>query len=129
MIAKNCTLIDLNKALGEVNKLYDGNVRFKDIRTEGRRIRFTLTVYSARGKGGRIGFSGKHVAAACWHVHGHFFDALLSINPKAIVETSKSVIYRDLFYGTDTIYGNWLDTNIGSLAFPLYYSEACECEE
>ncbi len=129
MIAKYCTCEDLQKALEVTNASFSGNIRFKDISQEGRRVRFTLTVVSSKGPGGRLGFPNsdgkqRHIAAACWHVHGTFFDALLDIAPGAVINTANAIVFK--LPDGQTI-GNWQDSNIGSQYRPLYYSEACEC--
>lgn len=120
MVAKNCTIENLNHALDKVNERFNGNITWKR-RPEkiGNRFRFTLTVKNTREPGSRIGFSGKRVAAACWHVHGHFFDALIELAPNAEIQSNVNVINR---FG-----GNWQDRNIGSVLRPLYFSEACDC--
>lgn len=116
MLAKNVSMQDLQNALDKVNQKYDGNIRFKDIRQQGRNIRFTLTVNNSRGKGGRLNADrGRHIAAACWHVHGEFFDALPC---EAVVIANGAKIRPG-----DT----WKDRNMGSLWYPAYYSELCEC--
>lgn len=72
--------------------------------------------------GARISSSGRRIAAACWHVHGDFFDALLKIQPNAVIVTRGgpgAVI--------DKNGGNWQDCNIGSRMSPMMFSEACEC--
>jgi hypothetical protein len=124
MIAKNVTESDLQSALDQVNKKYADNIKFKRLDYQGRNIRFTLTVNSSKNPGGRLGFPDndgkqKHLAAACWHAHGDFFDALFSINPSAVIVANGSIITSNG--------GNWQDRNIGSQYRPLYYSEACEC--
>lgn len=125
MLAKKCTESQLHEALEAINKQYADNIRFKRLDQQGRNFRFTLTVASSKAPGGRLGFpdynTGKqrHIAAACWHVHGEFFEALFSINPEAEIVTASGKI--------DRTGGNWQDRNIGSLYRPLYYSEACQC--
>lgn len=124
MLAKNCTVGNLEDALMEVNKKFDGNIRFKKLDNTNRGIRFTLTVNSSKGKGGRLSvpyFDGKQkrVAAACWHVHGEFFDALFEIAPDAVIVAGEKKITQ---YG-----GNWQDILMGSQMNPAYYSELCEC--
>lgn len=122
MLVSNCTADDLHAVLDVLNKeMYEGNIRFKDIRPQGRQVRFTLTVNSSKGPGGRIGFGGRRVAAACWHVHGNFFDALFKVCPDAKVRAGQKVITKDQ--------GNWEDWNIGSMMEPMMYSEACDCDE
>jgi hypothetical protein len=124
MLAKNCTLQDMNKALAKINLKFGGNVEFKKIETQGRAIRFTLTVLKSSGPGGRLSAEGRRIAAACWHIHGEFFDALLDINPQAVIVSRQARIFA-----TDSgHYGNWQDVNIGSNYRPFYYSDACACK-
>lgn len=119
MIAKHCTIDDLQQALRDINLNYGDNIRFKTLEGRGRNVIFTLTVNDTKGPGGRIGHSGRHIKAACWHVHGDFFDALFKLVPSAEVVSLGRRINKEE--------GNWKDWNIGSIAFPLMYSEACDC--
>jgi len=130
MIIKNVLQEDLKQALAKVNKDFDDNICWN--RFEGIRNGFivTLAVRNSHGKGARLGFQisertgqRRHLINACWHVHGHFFDALLEINPKADITTCISHIYKH----EDRVIGNWEDKQIGSMMDPLYASEACEC--
>lgn len=115
---------DLIKALEVVNKRYEGNIMFN--RLDGNI--FTLKVKDSKGPGHRVhyryswnGYEGERRSrSACWHVHGHFFDALFEINPDAVVWSCGNKITAEE--------GNWIDKNIGSQMFPLMYSESCECE-
>lgn len=122
MIAKNCSIEDLERALKEVNKKYENNITFNRYPEKyGNGIRFTLRVKDSKKAGHRIGHTGRRLINACWHVHGDFFDALFKINPEAIIIVgSNRKITKN--------YGNWQDWNIGSVLYPLMYSEACECE-
>lgn len=125
MLAKNVTYDEMKKALKMTNKKYDNNIIWNNFRKEGNQIRFTLRVEDSSKKGSRLGFpdpeTGKqrHLINACWHAHGDFFDNLLKINPDAVIKANNRTI--------DKNGGNWEDWNIGSLMYPLYYSEACEC--
>jgi len=121
MIAKKATMQEMEQGLKALNEKYDGNIRFKRIEQQGNNIRFTLTVCDSSKKGARRGFTGKRLAAACWHAHGDYFEALLSINNNIEIRAGTKVI--------DKFGGNWQDWNIGSLMQPLYYSEACDCEK
>ena len=131
MIAKNCTKGDLQAALVAVNSdhRYTGNIRFKTMETKGRRISFTLTVVSSTigtGKakvtapGVSVSPNGKRIAAACWHVHGDFFDALFRVCPGAEVSSLGKVITKDG--------GNWQDWNKGSMMNPKMASSCCLCK-
>jgi hypothetical protein len=133
MIAKNCSAEDLQAALDKINReRYEGNIKF--LRLDGlnqnsTRWRFTLTVHSSKGAGSRLtvrhpwaGYKQHRLAAACWHVHGYFFEALFGINPGAEISTGrvKSITKQE---------GNWQDYNIGSMAAPMYFSDACCCDK
>lgn len=137
MVVKNVSMEDMNKALEETNKLYDNNVIFKSIEWKGKNIKFTLTVKTSKGKGSKLSISGlmgfgnpkKRVCAACWHVHGHFFDSLLTHNSKGIIDISMSnkKIYAIADFDSVSIHGNWEDYNVGNPYHPVYASETCEC--
>jgi hypothetical protein len=132
MKATYCTKGELEQALEEVNKKYEGNIEWNRHPDTGG---FTLRVKDSHGKGGRLGFVNltyirehgydwawnhrRHIINACWHVHGDFFDCLFAINPDAVIHSNGNKITQD--------YGNWIDRNIGSMMYPMYYSEACEC--
>ncbi len=109
----------LQQALQVVNKQFDGNIKFKRFDRSGKWINFTLTVKDSKAKGGRRSHIGRRIAAACWHVHGYYFDHLLDINPETVIKTAIGKI--------DQTGGNWQDKQTGSLALPMYYSEACDC--
>ena len=126
MIFKNVTESEMHQAIDKINKKYDNNIRFKSgpARKSKNQITATLTVNSTQdgALGYRRSHTGRKIAAACWHVHGDFFDALIDINPAAVIITGmnrKQVINK---YG-----GNWQDVNIGSMMQPMSYSEACDC--
>lgn len=127
MIAKNVTMGHMIMALERTNARYGGNIKFKVLEEKGRRIHFTLTVDrtsegTGKAKVGLPGVSikrGRRIAAACWHVHGDFFDALFKMVPDAEIVSLGKTITRD--------HGNWKDWNVGSLYEPLMASQACEC--
>lgn len=111
----------LQRALDAVNARYQNNIKFKrlDVLSPSR-ARFTLTIKTSRGAGGRRGPTGRRVAAACWHAHGHMFEAIFAINEAGRVYSSGAGwITKEA--------GNWQDRNIGSLVAPLAYSNACDC--
>lgn len=140
MIVRKTSEKELVKALDRINSSkYDGNLEFKRMeymsgsRGGGETWRVTIKPKEARGPGGRLGQMGlmgygtpRHVAAACWHAHGDFFDAVLTINPYAkIVVMGKKVSVANRGF----VQGNWEDRNIGSMMAPVYYSQACHCGE
>src|SRR5689334_2909273 len=133
MIAKNCTIADLYKALELTNEKFNGNVTFnREPEFIGKNIRFTLRVISSKDAGHRRGFSfgerpAKRLTSACWHVHGKFFDALiLNVNSNAVIVSRSDKMQKNEYH--NYVDGNWEDTNIGSIYNPLYFSEACDCE-
>ena len=129
MKVKNATISTMHDALKLVNKQYDNNIIFKRIEPTGRQITFTLTVISSSKSGHRLGLqtnkdgTRRKLSAACWHVHGDFFEALLKLNSNAVIRSSGP----DGPIVIDINGGNWVDRNIGSQMEPMYYSEACDC--
>ncbi len=142
MQIKNVNLDQLTLALAAVNTRFQGNIRWNlggrwgsEYRTDpepqplnrkGTRwnVRIRITDYDRPGY--RRTTSDKRHPSACWHVHGHFFDALLYIEPRAVIrsgynpETGRPIVI-------DRNGGNWTDRNIGSEFRPLYFSQACDC--
>jgi hypothetical protein len=112
----NATTQELYRALSMVNEKYDNNIIFKNIQPKGHKIQFTLSVKDSKNAGGRRNARGKRVAAACWHVHGDFFDNLFKINPEIIIKTGLKKITKES--------GNWEDWKLGEY---FMYSQACEC--
>ena len=140
MIARNCSKEDLQLALASVNTRFADNVTFKRLDPNGRGWTFTLTIKATRGKGSvpltgvrkstSIFHSDRLVSAACWHVHGYFFDALFTIAPDARIFSS---FYRR---STSQSFHEWImrdtpwkDGQIGSNAYPIMFSEACTCND
>ena len=127
MIATNATREDLQHALDAVNKKYGGNIKFRNFDSVSKnRVRFTLTVKNSGGKGARRSAKGQKTSAACWHVHGDFFDELIKANDAArVLVGARMVDGRAARIDKDG--GNGQDWNIGSQAYPLMHSEACDC--
>lgn len=111
-------------ALKATSKRFDGNVVYNRMDRQGKNFYVTLKVANSRGKGARRGYSrdgkeGRAMIQACWHVYGVFFDELFKANPGIIVFAMGKKI--------TTIYGNWQDTDVGSIAHPIKYSQMCKC--
>lgn len=135
---KNVSNQDMSKALNIINKKYDGNIEFNRFEQKGNIIFATLKVKNANTKHGTV--KGRKLnqsfmmykkgirsnGSACWHVHGDFFETLLKVQPKAIIQTAFSNVYKD---NNGVIVGNWQDKNIGSIMHPVNYSECCECND
>ena len=110
------TIKQLNTALDYVNTLYDDNIVFKsEPILKGNRIHFTLTVKDSSAAGSRIGNSGRRVKAACWHVHGHFFEFLFDDGVELII-----VLGKYMKSNAD----NWKDWEV-SYAYNM--SQLCNC--
>lgn len=124
MKAKHADSTQMNQALSKVNERYQGNIAFERFEPNGRSVVFTLRVKSSREPGARRSFQGRRMAKACWHAHGHFFEALLAINPEVVI-ISKGGPGSTV----DKYSGNWSDCNIGSQCQPLMFSQACDCGE
>jgi hypothetical protein len=122
----NAKLEQLREALNFVNKSFDDNIKFKTLEQKTSKIiSFTLTVKDSKKPGGRLRYqltskgNRKHIAAACWHVHGYFLEYLF-LNYSGIYVWS---LGKKLTSNND----NWEDKNIGSYFQPLMFSEACDC--
>ena len=120
MIARNVTRKELEKALIEVHFLFGNNVTWNRApESLGKGFRFTLRVKDSKKLGAGRTLRGIRSTSACWHVHGHFFEALFEINPQAVIIARSKRITKDA--------GNWEDYNVGSMMFPAMASGCCEC--
>ena len=152
MEIRNVNREDLDNALAIVNQRYNGNIRFKNIGLLHKHTKIgskqvwnvTLTVNSTHIKivdsvkprrvhietlqGVKVSrgpfHNGRRIAAACWHVHGHFFDAL----PADCIIISGTRTY-DGKPNTSRPGDAWNDFPIGSAYYPCDASQACECIE
>lgn len=121
MKAFHATEDQLHIALTKVNKLYENNIRLYEPRWAGSYLNFRLKVIQSGEIGsGMSPHSRQFRGAACWHVHGHFFDELFEVNPDCWVRANGKRIDRQK--------GNWEDYDRGSQVDSLYASEACDCE-
>lgn len=132
MVVSKVTRENLEMALALTNLMFGDNVRFREFRcinAKHTRFRLTLRVMDSHGPGHRLGYHRKKdgdrrcIPSACWHVHGVFFDKILSLEPKARISTG--------LHGRRTITkdgGNWQDAQVGSMFDPAMLSDLCECE-
>ena len=116
---KNTTKQNLEAALQGTNTTFNNNVVFDRFEQKGKNFFVTLKVKDSHKAGARRGFAGKRMVAACWHVYGTFFDEVLKFNDNAVIVA----MGKKITLGR----GNWEDKNIGSIAQPLMYSDACDC--
>ena len=106
---------------------YGGNIVFKrEPEQQGNFLLFTLTVRSSRDKGAKRSNTGRRVAACCWHAHRDVMIALFDANPEALLVTG--LARYEGRSGFEALYPATADVNMGSLAQPMYYADACECE-
>ena len=93
-------------------------------RKVGHRFRFTLRLQGERYQ--RRGYTGRRIAAVCWHGHYAFMAALFERVPSArIVSMAARYDGKDEFAAFADRTG---DRNIGSQVQPLAYRDACDCE-
>jgi len=127
----NASISQLTEALNYVNKSFAGNIRFKDIEQISKKtVRFTLTVINSSDPGHRHGyyakegFQPKRMAAACWHVHGYFFEYLFL---KYVDDIWIEAGGHKMGSNED----NWQDKIIGSFGIErsLTFSGACDCHK
>ena len=137
MIIRNVTIQQLFDALNHANAQYANNLRFKNreiLTQSGLTHRVTLTVKDSSQPGARRSINRyradgepTRIAAACWHAHRDFLDALPQ---SAIVRSSTRMTNPN---GTSTA-NVWspgqphADWNIGSFYEPCMASEACPCD-
>ncbi len=121
MILRNVTESEIAAAAVAVRALFGGGVIVEDLapksktaRAGGRgTFRVKLGVESSSGPGSRRAASGRRVKAACWHVFGHFFDALPGV---AIIDAGRE---RARPAGAP-----WVDSEVGG---GLMFSGLCKC--
>ena len=111
-----------------LDKKFQGNITIKaepeKVQRDGRPVvHVRLGVKSSNGPGGRRSREGRKIAAACWHAYGEFFDALAAADPECEIQVA-GLNDRKWLLAEDH---GWQDSNIGSMYYPLYHSEACEC--
>jgi hypothetical protein len=117
---------ELNQALNLTNKQYKNNVDFVHIRPVSKtRLSFRLRVKKSHGPGGKIGFSGRHTIAACYHLHRDFMINLFNLNP-----TAKIISCQARYDGKDDFnvkYPSIGSKNVGSMMQPVCFADSCEC--
>ena len=118
MIIK-CSRQEILEALGMTQIEYPGLTlnRFDSLNSRDNRYAVTLRMESSRDKGARRSHSGRRMVSACWHVHGTFMDNM----PEGTEIVS---LGRKCHAGVD----DWYDWNAGSIMYPVYISELCDCQ-
>jgi hypothetical protein len=119
------TAEQLQVCLSETNKAYKGNLQFNYVEPHRNHVQFTMRVRNSHGKGARLGHTGRHIVAACWHGHRDLMRAIFEKHPNARLVSAQAV-----YNGKSDFLNKFESTgykNIGSIMQPLYYHNACEC--
>lgn len=116
---RNATYQNVIAAVEATSRRFDNNIEANRFEQIGRNFFVTLKVKNSHGNGARRGYTGRAMIAACWHVYGIFFDELIKDNPAIVIVAMGKKIGAG--------YGNWYDSDVGSIARPRKYSEMCEC--
>lgn len=130
----------LDAALAEVNRKYNGNIVFewRDLvdhtRRDGREEwRVKLKTLDSRAYGSRRSIvlaphdrNSRYIPAACWHVHGEFFDALGRLAPEAEMIGSAGAFGAQGRRCRVAAHG-WVDHLTANAYDGVYASDACDC--
>mgnify|MGYP000126008613 CR=1 FL=1 len=108
----------LEKALEFVNSIFENNIRM-EIKDRGLYYLVRLKVRDSKKKGARRSPNGRRTSSACWHAHGLFIDWVFKNDPDARVETMGKIYNKDTW--------EWVDWSAGSVFYPIYMSELCDC--
>ena len=119
MIARGVTREQLEQAAANV-----GVDVSRRLRPEGRGFRFTLSLIGERYR--RKSHTGRRIAAVCYHGHYAFMEALFQQVPTAVIVSSMMRYdgVEDFWYNA----AHAGSRNVGSIAVPMSYDEACYCE-
>lgn len=101
-------------AIKRVNRKYGYQLSLKRADQNGKWFNFTLKSPS-KVAGSRVSYSGRNLPAASWHAHGYVFDEIFKQDETAVIHSLNKII--------TAYYGNWKDSNIGSIMYPKYFSE------
>ncbi len=128
MKAYGITNDQLRATVAEVSrKRYADNLTLNYSEPHNTHVSFTLRVDSSKGPGHRIGHTGKRMIAACWHAHRDVMKALFARYPEMrLVSALANYRSESDFIRSFEATG---DKNIGSMARPMFMSEACECHK
>lgn len=120
MYIKDVSKTQLDYALEQVNEAFDDNVEYavcEPLNKKQRRWRVRLIVKDSYKRGAkRKAYNGYHMKFACWHVCGHFLNAL----PYGTL--ARSTLGKHYCGCT-----SWKDDNVGSAYYPVYLSKCCVC--
>lgn len=125
----------IERALDNANAYFDDNLRFKrfehshNVVGKGGCWHVTITVKDSSGPGSRVSVHGRRISAACWHAYGVFMSSLPRVNPStgARVQIVSSPGFVGAGRRVVSPGDQWLDWQAGSIFYPAYMSELCDC--
>ena len=122
---------DINKALEEINKKYDDNIKSDSYLTcicnVYPKYKVNLLVKDLNKKGARINLINKINRFACFHVYYDFFNILLEINSNTIIFVCGDWIIKKL--DTGEIVGNWNKINKSYISRIKPSALICRCKQ
>jgi len=130
MIITNTPIEDIEKAVEEINKKYDNNLKFDPFLNCSYltiiRFKGILLIKDFNKKGARMGFMETKSKFACFHAHYDFFNTLLGINPNAVICVCGDWIIKKS--PTGKITGNWNKIDKRYISRPEPSSFICRCK-
>jgi hypothetical protein len=135
MIISGISRMDLESARDVASTLLGNQLVFSQFHSYGtERHQVQLQVADIDGPGARrhshmsmlgYGKRPRRSQYACAHCYGFFFVAIFERNPDARVRTTKAD-YRGA-YDFLNKYPDVLESNVGSIMYPLRYADECTC--
>ena len=121
MIVYKTCLNDLNEALLECNRRFANNITFrtciKKTKNAGTyNVRLDVRSSSANGAKQNV-ITGRHIHAACWHVHGVFIEELLK----------RGCIISSMHNKLTTNADNWKNEELRIHGQIIMASDMCAC--
>ncbi len=129
MKVKGVTIQELRAIVARVGfYCYCENLEFnREPEKQGNFIFFTLRTKESAKPGHRRSHSGRLGYTACWHVYRDVFEEILHMHTEAIIVTCHA-----RYEGVDDFLIKFPATglvNVGSMAYPLLFQDACDCGE
>lgn len=117
---------DILQCVATAGEDYGDNLKAEVSHYRGNQYRLKVGVKDSRGPGARTSATGRRGPYACWHAFRDIFTEILSDDDNATIRTSLTV-YR----GWDDFQATYPATayqNVGSMIYPAYMDELCECD-
>lgn len=126
---------NIKSALDGFNSTHRATVEANGLQDKSSRCRVatrcTFAPAKASDKYGRRGNSGQRVKALCWHGHRDLFRYLFAAYDPENAGTIEIRTALATYRGKSDFESSYqaTDRNVGSLAKPLRYSTACDCDK